>query len=224
MNSSQLSINGRRVWLGWVVASAVGLAVGFAVYFPLVLYFASDLGTVQRILLAAVGGTFFGASLGTAQWLFLRKRSFRPGGWFLATLVAGTVGGTLALVAGDVAGNSGGFFFAIAVGGFVFGALIGTGQWLVLRPKLSQAGWWVLASTVGLAASLGTGNSLGEALYYALNGVLGEVLARVLATLTFGALLLIPYGAVTGFALLWLLRRQVDIEQNRPLVMESPAS
>jgi len=222
MVSSQIPMNGQRVWLGWVVASAIGLATGFAVYFPLVLYLGPELSPVFHILLATMGGTFFGALLGTAQRLFLRRYSIAAGRWLLATIVAGAVGGTLALIIGEVAGDARGFYVALAVGGIVLGAAIGLGQWLVLRPNLSQAGWWVLASTAGLAISLGTGNALGATLFYALDGVLGESLAQVLAILTLGAFLLIPYGAVTGAALLWLLRRQADVEQDRRLGVESP--
>jgi hypothetical protein len=220
MNFTQLSTD-RRFWLKWVVASAIGLAAGFAVYLPLVLYFASELGAVLRLLLAAVAGTFFGSALGTAQWLLLRRRSLGAGKWVLATLAGGTVGGNLAMVIGDVAGNAGGFSFAIAAGGFVLGALVGTGQCLVLQSRLSRAFWWVLASALGLAASLGMANAAGDVLRSALVGVFGEALTQVLAIVIAAVLFLIPYGAITGAALLWIQRRQADIEQDRPLGVES---
>ncbi|RAM51646.1 MAG: hypothetical protein C6Y22_10550 [Hapalosiphonaceae cyanobacterium JJU2] len=58
--------------------------------------------------------------------------------WVLANAVGGAVVGTL---------EEGGFqFFATLI---LTGPILGIAQWFVLKRYIRQAGWWVLASTVG---------------------------------------------------------------------------
>jgi len=75
--------------------------------------------------------------------------------------------------------------------GALGGAVVGILQWLVLRRQVSRAGWWVLASTVGLGLSM---------------AVAGAFLDMELVGLLVGGAVL---GAVTGGALVWLLRQPV---------------
>jgi hypothetical protein len=203
---------GWGVWLRWLVSSAVGLAVGFIVYFPLVVGFASDVGGVLQTLISAVGGALFGASLGIAQWLVLRRRASQPGLWVWASVAGGTVGGVLALAVGEVVGEASGFEVAVVVGGAALGASLGIAQWLVLRRHLPQAGWWILASSVGLGLGFAMGRVLGGLVAQAV----GEALAEVFGTVTLATLLLVGYGAITGGALVWLLRRPSTGEPASP--------
>ena len=93
---------GEHFWIKWVLANAVGFAVGAAVSLSLGLYGASLLplasaasesvaGVVSRII--AWGSAIFGAvAIGAAQWFFLRGRVRWAGSWFLATSLAGGPG------------------------------------------------------------------------------------------------------------------------------------
>ncbi len=67
--------------------------------------------------------------------------------WMLASIVGLAVGVAVA----DAVSGTVGFAVSFAVSGDVAGASIGTAQSLVLRRQVSQTGWWVLASSVGLA-------------------------------------------------------------------------
>ena len=111
------------------------------------------------------------------------------------------------------------------------GALVGIAQWVVLRPLFPQAGWWILASAVGWAASYGLlsmvlpvgdvflygaviGVTTGAAQWFVLRrwcfragwwvaiSTLGWAVGPVLGTSLTGAVV----GATTGLAL-ELLRR-----------------
>ncbi|MCZ6530531.1 MAG: hypothetical protein O6949_09435, partial [Chloroflexi bacterium] len=74
-------------------------------------------------------------------------------GWAVSFAVAGAVlGAVLEAVAAAV-----GFAVAAAVGMAVAGASLGIAQWLVLRRQVSRAGWWVGASSVGLAVGFVVG-------------------------------------------------------------------
>ena len=78
--------------------------------------------------------------------------------------------------------------------GIVPGIGVGVLQWLVLRGKVSRAGWWVLASTVGWGLSM----AVSRVIAWGIND--DESLVPLVVT---GAVL----GAVTGGALVWLLRQ-----------------
>jgi hypothetical protein len=204
---------GRGFWLRWMSASDMGLVVGFALYFQLVVGFASELSFGLQTLISIAGGIFLGASIGLAQWLVLRKQISWPGQWIIASTAGGAVGGTVALIAGEITGEvtDAGFYGALAVGAAVIGISLGIAEWLVLRRYVSQAGWWVLASTVGIVVAIGLSNVLGQALHSVILSIVGDDIARFLAMLIFGGLLLMGYGGITGAVLVWLLRQTVPI-------------
>ena len=79
------------------------------------------------------------------------------------------------------------FLTNLVAGGALIGALLGTAQWFLLRYRFARAGWWVVASTVGLSFGLGVGRVAGAALYDSVVGTLGETPARLLATAVFGS-------------------------------------
>ena len=89
--------------------------------------------------------------------------------WVIANSVGMTLGFPLGLASGVVVGSlvrsiSDGVYFAVllAVSGAIIGASFGSLQWLVLQQHLSQAGRWVLASTLGLSLSFLVGISMNE--------------------------------------------------------------
>ncbi len=177
-------------WLQWVLASTVGLLLGFIVGFPLS-FLAMDM--LGERLGQSFGGIVFGIGVGVLQWLVLRRRISRAG-WWVLTSAAGGYGIVQAmfLFEGYAGSLSFGELLSITGVAALGGAVTGTLQWLVLRGQVSRAGWWVLASTVGwglmsMIAALGT----------SWPGPMWLIVA--------GAVL----GAVTGGALVWLLRQPV---------------
>ncbi len=201
-------------WLRWLVASSVGLMIGLAVYLPLAVVLGDELEVVPRTLVSAAGGGALGLSLGVAQWLLLRRRSPDQGRWVLASVAGGTVGGTGALVAADIMGAAMGtdFITNLVAGGAFLGASLGMAQWLLMRQRFARTGWWVVASTVGLSLGLGIGRVGGAALYDGMVVPMGETVARLLATVLFGTVLVAGYGAITGGVLLWLRRQPANRE------------
>ena len=105
-------------------------------------------------------------------------------GWLFASTVAlSVVGGVFV---GLYVATEGRFVLSRAT----LGASIGVAQWLVLRTRVTRAGWWVLASTIGFA--------LGSVLSEAVIGAIGEAMA--------GGIL----GAALGIAQWLVLRRWVS--------------
>jgi hypothetical protein len=75
---------------------------------------------------------------------------------WLPTFVGFIAGGALATaVAGRVDALP-----AAAAAGALAGAVIGAGQWLVLRRRLPGAGWWIAATAAGQAVGLAAGAAL----------------------------------------------------------------
>jgi hypothetical protein len=174
---------GWRLWLWWVLASTTGLALGFAGGFAA--GFAIG-GAISGTASQSVFGVVVGASAGTMQWLVLRRQVSRAGWWVLATTLGMGVGFALVrVVTLTVSRMAGGGPMFGLVNGALVGTLIGTMQWLVFRWQVSRAGWWVLASALGMGVG------------FALDQVAGQLVGV----------------AMTGIALVWLLRRPAQETQ-----------
>ncbi len=187
-------------WLGWVAASTVGMFIGFFMIFLIYGLLEALLGSAVtddlfeiEWLLGLVLGIMLGIVVGILQWLVLQGRVSRVGWWILASAAAG-YGISLAFFIGIEESLSFGLFLRFTGVAALGGAVMGTLQWLVLRGKVSRAGWWVLASAVGWA--------LGMAVSRAISWGPDDA---VLALAVTGAVM----GAVTGAALVWLLRQSV---------------
>ncbi len=188
---------GLSFWLQWVVASIVGMFVGFFLGF---LVAASIPDVLGRWFGFSVFGIVLGIAVGILQWFILRRRVSVAGWWVLATAVGG-LGIFQARLIFGFSTLFGSYESFVAFLGWIgiasLGGLVtGTLQWLVLREKVSRAGWWVLASTVGWALSATVKGAIPwgvddkDALW-------GMVVA--------GAV----WGMVTGVGLVWLLRKPV---------------
>lgn len=77
------------------------------------------------------------------------------------------------------------------------GVLPGIAQWLLLRGKVQQAGWWVAAKAIADPLGLLIGFLVNATVYPIVGGVTGLV-----------------SGAITGGAMVWLLRRSSELEVN----------
>lgn len=116
-------------------------------------------------------------------------------GWFFGFFV-GAIGG---YAVEPILPNYGGaaLHAALAAG-------VGIFQWLVLclvlRWRVSRAGWWVLASTVGWAVSMAVYIGVGDAMGFPMG------FSPLAVSVAAGG---IGLGAITGLALVWLLRQPV---------------
>ena len=108
--------------------------------------------------------------------------------WVLASTVGWVLGGVAAVVADAVVV---GLMVGFAVGG-VIGGGPGVLQWLVLRRQVARAGWWVVASAVGVGVG------------WIVEGGVVVVVVLVVSEVLGGAV----NGAITGAMLVWLLRQR----------------
>ncbi|NKB89445.1 MAG: hypothetical protein GKS06_14600 [Acidobacteria bacterium] len=178
-----------RLWFMWVVGSTLAFAVGGREAGASSL--TGDLIVIGYLALA--GGLLLAGAL---QSVILRTVIAEPSRWLFASAAAVAAIGVIVFGFGTVNRDLG--WVLGVVGGWI---LLGTLQWLVLRDQLAGSGWWVLAHAAGLIVAAPVVGFATWATGLPVDGALGGALRW----LAFGA----GYGAVTGTALLWLLRDRV---------------
>ena len=209
MQSSNTKI-GWSIWLQWVLASILGYGVGTTIgnalaslipamtcsqsfsdsfidrltNFPCI---QPSLGLVVIVIILGLAGGFM-------QWLVLRRRIAGAGWW----VPASGLGFPIALVVADGTGRRLDIATPILMG-ILFGVLSGILPWIVLRRKITRAGWWVLAHLLGSLV----GGALGILAFHAMGLIRFYQFTWAAAGAMFGAGL----GAITGITLVWLLRQ-----------------
>jgi hypothetical protein len=174
----------------WVLASAFGMFFGFFAGF----YVGALSDALGNMLKYALVGIEIGMVVGFMQWLVLRRHL--PGmGWWIPTNSAGLC---CLLIMGPIDAP-------LVTAGIIAlcGAVTGILQWLVLRGKVSRAGWLILAN----AASWGLLCLLIMNLPSSNLG--GDLMAMLLMTTAVAML-----GAVTGGVMVWLLRQRKNNEEK----------
>ncbi len=198
---------GWRFWLLWMGASIAGVIVLYGLVFSVIIYVLSALVPMQQIQNTAPGqqwtgiviGLFsfaaIGAAIGAAQWLVLRRYVRGAGWWVLATMI----GYGVPLVAGPLLSFRKPPWLAGVSMFLTFGVILGILQWLTLRGRVYQAGWWVAISILGWLAA------------YALAGV-AIVSGLYVEPFDLLAAFFVPV-AVAGAGIIWLLRQSALIIQ-----------
>lgn len=174
-------------WLRWVALTGLGFAFGAVIGEPL--------GKLNWPALGLMPGTFaaaaLGVSVGSLQWVVLRRR-ITEAGWWIAATTAGFA------IAGIITSEE----FDLGVLAYpVFGAAVGTLQYCVLRAHIAPAILWIPTSTIAwfaLPFLLSTFAKVTPAASY-------PFLSRTVAWLAFGVVL----AATTGLALTYLWKAPV---------------
>ncbi len=216
--------SGWGLWGRWILANALGEAVGLGLAALLGAALAlgieradgSFAGVVMAVVLI-VAGTFEGLVVGFAQSRVLRRavERFNTARWVLMTGLGAFVAwvfGMLPSTLMDMSAPGGAVpaaevpdvvMYVMATGlGFVAGPILGFFQWIALRTHVRRAGWWLLANalawSVGMPLVFVVASSAPPA-----GSTVGYAAFVLLMILAAGALV----GAVHGLFLIWLLRR-----------------
>ncbi len=206
----------RRRWilanaLGFPIGGALGGGVARALEQPYVGITSPEEGALLLAMDAGVALGVFGAVVGLAQWLILRRRAARVAWWAPATaagwgaggVVAGGLSGAIGGAVTDVGGDFGtwGFVLASIVGVSAIALLPGTLQSLVVG---RDARWWPLSQAAGLVA----GWAVGAPAILLAGNVLGLGLPSAEAWAIGGLPMGVVSGAVTGPRLVRLVEAQ----------------
>lgn len=236
----------RTTWAWWTVAGMVGgtlaslwdTALTWFVTYALLMLPSPALPSpvpLAGLLIAGLGGAsgaIGGTIVGVSQWLVLRRRIADKGGWILACgagfALAGAIRWTVVLNLPRIVQQFGltlGAATTLATVASVSAAVLaGVGQWLVLRRVVRRAGWWVpayaAAALVGHRVSGAAAGALVDRLFSRPTAVVRADPGQYLGQLVAWDLGAIPglavHSALTGLALLWLLRYPRRAPEHAP--------
>lgn len=159
-------------WLCWTLATIAGLCVGGAV-----LVLANELGLDSVLfelstrsytlggVISIIGPMFYSAVIGTitglAQWALLRRWFQTARWWVLVTAGCLMAGSYTFFFVGNIVQRAfvpfpSGFLtgpyvpppFVSVIAASGPGAILGVGQWLVLRRQMRRFGWWIVANII----------------------------------------------------------------------------
>jgi hypothetical protein len=181
IDSDDPSTGGWRFFLWWMLAF-LGFPLGGILALMVV-------GSVQGVASGALGGALAGAVIGAAQWAVLRRYLRVGPEWILATALGVAIGDAFgALLTGAGTGVG-----ALLITGLASGVAVGLLQWgLSLRGRLLVASLW--PPVVAIAWPLG----------WAVTWAIGVDVER--SYYVFGASGALVFSAVTGLAMLFMLR------------------
>ncbi len=153
---------GWAIWLQWVLLSMSGqlAMIGLSRLLPAnldALLSGAALPIFQALWVLALG-----AGIAAAQWLVLRRYFAGAVRWIVTGSVGMLIGVMVAfpLKLYDLYVEPSGFQLDEVAYGVVFGFLMGSAQWLVMRTWVHRAGWWVLSSTIGWTLGMAVGEIL----------------------------------------------------------------
>ena len=178
------------LWLGWTLAMAGGMLLGFLPTIFLVNVL--NLGLAQIVV-----PVFAGTLVGLVQWVALRRFLTATSDWILAGGTSWAVGYVLGLF---LIQNMPATFFAGFAGYLLFGAIVALVQWPLLRREIPHLLVWMIASAIGWAAG-----------YWMSQVVLplfhtGPTIAPAVSTTVIAVTSGLVAGAITGVALIWIVR------------------
>ena len=195
IDEAKVEHNEFGLWLGWTLATAGGMLLGFLP--SLLLVNVLDLG-LARIIVPALAGTL----VGLAQWLALRRYLTATTDWILAGGTSWAVGYVLGLFLIQIMPAT---VFAGFVGYLLFGAIVALVQWPLLRREIPHLLVWMIASAIGWAAGFWTSQVVLP--LFQTGPTIPPAVSTTVIAVTSGLIA----GAITGIALIWIVR-----EPDRP--------
>jgi len=187
----------------WVVLSTLAIPIALGITFIILKILTDQIGgyimingqkrITEDYLFMFVFVPLFCLLTGFVQYLLLRRYLPQMGWWILVTGL-----GWLSVMVSLQLMNFMLANLSILLGFPLIGALIGFFQWLLLRRHITQAAWWILASTLGWGlAALGNQTPVKN----------GSILAQLLVVGLIPAL-------VTGLAW-WYLLKPEEQQENQ---------
>ena len=178
------------LWLGWTLATAGGMLLGFLP--TILLVNVLDLGLAQ-ITVPVLAGTV----IGFAQWLVLRRYVTASTQWDWTDGISWAAGYVLGLLLIQTLPST---IFVVFIGYFLFGAIVALVQWPVLRREIPQVLTWLVASAVAWALGYWASQAV---LSLFTDPLIDPVVGTAVIAVTSG----LVAGAITGVALIWIVRK-----------------
>jgi len=186
------------LWLGWTLATAGGMLLGFLPTVPLVNLL--DLG-FAHIAVPALAGT----AIGFAQWLVLRRYVIASTQWIWSDGISWAAGYILGLLLIQVLPST---IFVAFIGYFLFGVIVALVQWPVLRREIPHLFTWVVANALAWAAGYWVSQAV-LSLFFT-----GDLIPPAVSTAVIAVTSGLVAGAITGVALIWIVRKPEVVHEK----------
>ena len=191
ISEQKVNRNEFGLWLGWTLATAVGMVVG---YLPAALFIQDVPLWIARVLVPLLAGILISA----AQWLVLRNYVVNSRSWMINHTFGWTIGYIIGLL---VVSLVSGFPLGGLIGYLLFGIIVALFQFPVLRREIPHLWVWVVANMIAWTLAA-----------YVSQVVAGSVFITTKTTLVTSTLLTVGVtglvgGAITAIALIWLVRK-----------------
>jgi len=191
LDEAKIERNEFGLWLGWTLATAGGMLVGFLLTLPVVNIL--DLG-FARIIVPLLAGVLIGFS----QWIVLRYYLTTSSDWILAGGAAWAAGYALGLL---IIQNLSNTIFGGIGAYLLFGAIVALIQWQMLQREIPSLLGWVLINMGGWAAGLWASQVVLNLFFTK------PVIAPAVSTTVIAGTSGLVAGAITGVALIWIARK-----------------
>ena len=191
INEAKVARNEFGMWLEWTLATAFGMLLGFLP--SIVLVNIMDLAMARLIV-----PLFAGFLVGLAQWVVLRKYVNEVSDWILAAGASWAVGYALGLFIMNGLTGTGLDSF---VGYILFGIIVALVQWPILRREIPNVWMWILANVIGWTAGFYMSQVALDLFFN------GPTIAPIASTSVISGVSGLVAGAITGIALIWIVRK-----------------
>jgi hypothetical protein len=191
ISEAKVERNEFGLWLGWTLATALGMLIGHLALFPMVEFL--DLGLARII-----APLFAGLLVGFAQWLILRGYLTRCSDWVLAGGASWAAAFAIGLfIIQNLTGSS----LVGLIAYLLFGLIVAIFQWPILRREIPNIWSWILANVIGW--------TLGFYVSQIIVGLLfsPDFYSQALVTAISSGVSGLVAGALTGLALVWIVRQ-----------------
>jgi hypothetical protein len=192
IDEAKVNRNEFGLWLGWTLATAIGMLLGFLP--SLVLVNLLDLQW-SRVVVPLLAGFLIGLS----QWAVLRNYLVESHDWILAGGTSWAVGYAIGLFLINILSSTplGGL-----LGFALFGAIIALVQWPILRREIPHISSWIVANVLGWMAGFYF-SQLALNLVFNTETAINPVVSTSFVSVVTG----LVAGAITGLALVWIVRQ-----------------
>lgn len=179
------------LWLGWTAATTGGMLLGFlpTVFLVNVLNLA-----FAQIIVPVLAGTM----IGFAQWIVLRRYVSVSSQWAWADGISWALGYILGLFLIQALPST---VFVVFIGYFLFGVIVALVQWPVLRREIPQILTWIAANAFAWAAGFWASQAVLPLFFQ------GPAAEPALSTAVIAVTSGLVAGALTGIALIWIVRK-----------------
>jgi hypothetical protein len=191
IDEAKVNRNEVGLWTAWTLATAAAMLLGQLTFIFLI-------DRVDLLVLRILIPLWTGFLVGVFQWLVLRPYLTHSVDWILHGGAGWALGFALGLVIIQALAASP---VGIIIGYLLFGAIIALVQWPVLHREIPNIGTWVIANIIGWAL----GSFLGQVILNAV--VTGDTISQVTSSAVIAGITGLVAGAVTGLALVWIVRK-----------------